>query len=76
MDFKIREEEEGYMIEVEASAKVAVAVRSSSGERIYLSGEGGSDSTYYSEEPDYLEPDSGKRTVRHPEKPEEVHLIG
>lgn len=75
MDFKTRKKGDSYIIEVETSEKVAVVVRSDSGERIYLPGEGGSDSTYYNEDPDYMNQKSGRWTVRHHEEPQEVQVV-
>lgn len=67
--------DEGYLIRVETSEEIAVVVRSSSGERIYLPGEGGSDSTYYTEDPDYVTEEECSRRLVHPEEPEEVQVI-
>lgn len=66
---------DGYIIEVKTDQKVALVVRSDSGERIYLPGNQGSDSTYYNEDPQFLENDSCGWKVRHPEEPETVNLI-
>lgn len=75
METRTRRQEDGYIIEVEADKKVALAIQSESGERIYLPGEHGSDTTYYNEDPTFLQKNSGVWTVKHPEEPKRIELI-
>lgn len=76
MEVKISERENGYLISVETEEKVALAVRSDQGERIYLPGEGGSDSTYYNEDPNYLTETESGCVVLHSERPQDVEILG
>jgi hypothetical protein len=75
MEAKTRNQGESYVIEVETEQKVALVVKSSSGERIYLPGEKGSDSTYYNDDTTFLQKGTGGWAVKHPEEPEEVLVI-
>jgi hypothetical protein len=72
---KITERENGYLIQIETTEEVAVAVCSNEGERIYLPGQGGSDSTYYNEEPTFLSKTDNGYAVLHNEKPQNVEII-
>jgi len=75
MKIETSENKKGTLITVETGQKIALAVYSNGEERIYLPGRGGQDSTYYTEDPDYLtSTDSGYR-VSHPEEPEEIRVI-
>ena len=75
MEAKTRKSGDSYLIQVETEQKVALVVRSSSGERIYLPGEKESNSTYYNDDPTFLQGNSGNWVVKHPEEPEEVFVI-
>lgn len=75
METKISEKENGHLIQIQTSREVAVAVQSDSGERIYLPGQGGSDSTYYHEDPTFLTRTEEGYAVMHTEKPEQVEII-
>lgn len=75
MEVKTTQQGENYFIKVETDEKVAVVVRSESGERIYLPGQGGDDSTYYTEETEYLEKKKDFYSLRHHEEPEEIQII-
>lgn len=75
METKITEKENGYLIQVNTDQEIALAIQSEQGERIYLPGEGGSDSTYYSENPTFLAKTENGYTVLHSEKPEEVEVL-
>lgn len=75
MNVKTRRKDEGYLIEVKTSQKAAVVIRSDSGERIYLPGDGGSDSTYYNEDPDYMKRQKDSWKIMHHEKPEKIQVI-
>ncbi|MFB6180306.1 MAG: hypothetical protein ABEJ93_00350 [Candidatus Nanohalobium sp.] len=72
---EIQEKEEGYLITLKAKEELALAVQSSSGERIYLPGEGGTDSTYYNENPQYLVETEQGYQVLHSERPEKIEVI-
>ncbi len=63
------------MIEVETEQKVALVVKSDSGERIYLPGEKESYSTYYNDDPTFLQKGNSSWAVKHPEEPDEVLVI-
>ncbi len=75
METKITEKENGYLIEVYTDQEVALAVYSDEGERIYLPGEGGSDSTYYAEDPTFLSSTDQGYAVLQSERPQSVELI-
>jgi len=75
METKITEKQKGYLINVETDEEIALAVYSQDGERIYLPGQGGSDSTYYSEDPTFLSKTENGYAVLHTEQPEEVKVI-
>ncbi len=75
METRITEKENGYIIEVETGQEVAIAVQSNNGERIYLPGEGGSDSTYYNEDPTFLAEREKAYAVLHNERPQNVEII-
>ena len=75
VETRITEKENGYLIEVHTSREVAIAVQSNNGERIYLPGEGGSDSTYYSEDPTFLAEKENAYAVLHSERPQSVEII-
>lgn len=75
METKITEKENGYLIEVYTDQEVALAVYSDEGERIYLPGEGGSDSTYYAEDPTYLSNTDQGYAVLQSERPQSVEII-
>lgn len=75
METKITEKENGYLIEVKTDKEIALAVHSDEGERIYIPGEGGSDSTYYNEDPTFLAETEEGYAVIHHSKPLEIDLI-
>lgn len=75
METKITEKESSYLIQVNTSQEIALAVYSDQGERIYLPGQGGSDSTYYNEDPTFLKETDQGYAVLHTEKPEKVEVI-
>lgn len=75
VETKITERENGYLIQVETSEEVAVAVYSEEGERIYLPGQGGSDSTYYNEDPTFLSETENGYAVLHNERPQNIEII-
>lgn len=75
VETRITEKENGYLIEVETDQEVALAVHSSNGERIYLPGEAGSDSTYYNEDPTFLKQKENGYAVLHSERPQNVEII-
>lgn len=75
METKITEKDKGYLIQVNTEEDIALAVYSQEGERIYLPGEGGSDSTYYNEDPTFLTETEQGYAVLHNEKPENVEII-
>ncbi len=75
METKITEKENGYLIEVHTDQEVALAVYSDEGERIYLPGEGGSDSTYYAEDPTFLSSTDEGYAVLQSERPQSVEVI-
>ncbi len=75
METKITEKENGYLIEIHTDQEVALAVYSSQGERIYLPGEGGSDSTYYAEDPTFLSSTDEGYAVLQSERPESIEVI-
>ncbi|MFQ3308336.1 MAG: hypothetical protein ACI977_000569 [Candidatus Nanohaloarchaea archaeon] len=76
METKITEKENGYLIQLETSREVALAVYSGNGERIYLPGQGGSDSTYYNEDPTFLSSTENGYAVLHNEEPDEIKILG
>lgn len=75
VETRITEKENGYLIEVQTSKEIALAVQSNNGERIYLPGEGGNDSTYYNEDPTFLTQKENGYTVLHNEMPQNVEII-
>lgn len=75
VETRITEKENGYLIEVETAQEIAIVIQSSEGERIYLPGDGGSDSTYYNEDPTFLNQDENEYAVLHGEKPQSVDII-
>ncbi|MFB6114713.1 MAG: hypothetical protein ABEK04_00330 [Candidatus Nanohalobium sp.] len=75
MEAKITEKENGYLVRVHTDQKIAVAVYSSQGERIYLPGEGGSDTAYYNEDPTFLTETENGYAVLHDERPQNVEVI-
>ncbi|MFB6174925.1 MAG: hypothetical protein ABEJ87_03025 [Candidatus Nanohalobium sp.] len=75
METKITEKSNGYLIQVETSEEIAVAVQSEEGERIYLPGEGGSDTAYYHEDPTFLTDTENGYAVLHSERPKNVEII-
>lgn len=75
METRITEKENGYLIEVKTPEEVAIAVQSNNGERIYLPGKGGSDSTYYNEDPTFLTQKENGYAVLHGERPHNVEII-
>ncbi len=75
MEVQTREVEKGTEIRVETGSKVAVVVKTGSGERIYLPSGRSEDSGYYAAEPEtLLETDYGYRVV-HKGNVEEVEVI-
>ena len=75
MDYKIREEDGEYLIELETEEKAAVIIQSESGERIYLPGEKNSNSTYYIDDTEYLESSDKGWIIKHSEEPTKVEAI-
>lgn len=75
MEAKILEKGGSYLIKVDTDQEIAIAVRSSQGERIYLPGEGGSDTAYYNEDPTFLSETEGGYAVLHDERPQDVEVI-
>lgn len=75
MEAKITEKDNGHLIRVQTSQEIAIAVQSSDGERIYLPGQGGSDSTYYNEDPTFLTKTENGYAVMHNERPDSVEII-
>ncbi len=76
MRVETREVEAGTEIRVETSRKVAVAVKTPEGERIYLPETEGSDSSYYVEEPESLRKTGEGYAVVHPGPVEDIEVIG
>lgn len=76
MEVETREIKEGTEIVVDTERKVAVAVQSSEGERIYLPEVEGDDSSYYVEEPETLAKTPEGWKVVHPGEIEDVEVIG
>lgn len=75
MEAKITEKEKGHLIRVDTDQEIALAVYSENGERIYLPGEGGSDSTYYNEDPTFLTETETGYAVLHDERPQNIEII-
>lgn len=75
MEAQILEKENGYLIQVDTDKEVALAVYSGEGERIYLPGEGGSDTAYYNEDPTFLSETETGYAVLHDERPTNVEVI-
>lgn len=76
MYIETREVEHGTEIRVAADRKIAVAVKTPGGERIYLPETNGSDSSYYVEEPESLTETGDGYIVVHPGEVEDVEVIG
>lgn len=75
METKITEKDKGYLIEVYTDKEIALAVYTDNGERIYLPGEGGSDSTYYAEDPTFLSATDEGYAVLQSERPDSIEVI-
>ena len=75
MEAEIIEKEKGYLIKIDTEKEVALAVYSGQEERIYLPGEGGSDTTYYNEDPTFLTKTETGYSVLHHEEPQNVEII-
>ncbi|MFB6212983.1 MAG: hypothetical protein ABEJ07_00230 [Candidatus Nanohaloarchaea archaeon] len=75
MNVETRQVDGGTEVRVSADRKVAVAVKTPEGERIYLPEAEGSDSSYYVEEPESLRKTSDGYAVVHPGEVEEVEVI-
>lgn len=75
METRITQKSNGHLIEVETSQEVALAVHSQQGERIYLPGQGGSDTAYYSEDPTFLTETENGYAVMHDERPQNIEVI-
>jgi len=75
VEVQISEKENGYLVQIETEKKIALAIQSDQGERIYLPGQGGSDSTYYNEDPNYLTETENGYAVIHSEKPQNLEVI-
>ncbi len=75
MNVETRETERGTEIRVGTSQKVAVAVKTGEGERIYLPEADGSDSSYYVEEPESLRKTDEGYVVLHLGAVEDVEVI-
>ncbi|MFB6190061.1 MAG: hypothetical protein ABEJ91_00640 [Candidatus Nanohaloarchaea archaeon] len=76
MEIQTRQVEGGTEIRVSTDSKVAVAVKTPGGERIYLPSGAGSDSSYYVEEPESLRETEYGYAVVHPGSVEDVEIIG
>lgn len=76
MDVETRETENGTWIEVKTDRKVAVAVDTESGERIYLPDVEGDDSTYYTENMSGLVKTSAGYGVLHQSSIEDITVLG
>ena len=75
VEAKIIEKSNGHLIRIETDQEVALAVQSEGGERIYLPGEGGSDTAYYSEDPTFLTETENGYAVLHEERPQKIEII-
>lgn len=76
MDVETRETESGTWIEVKTDQKVAVAVNTENGERIYLPDVEGDDSTYYAENMSGLVKTSEGYGVLHQSSIEDITVLG
>lgn len=76
MDVETRETENGTWIEVKTDQKVAVAVDTEEGERIYLPDVEGNDSTYYTENTSGLTETSEGYGVLHQNSIEDITVLG
>lgn len=76
MDVETRETEKGTWIEVKTDQKVAVAVDTEEGERIYLPDVEGDDSTYYTENMSGLIETSEGYGVLHQNSIEDITVLG
>ncbi|MFB6147870.1 MAG: hypothetical protein ABEJ66_03215 [Candidatus Nanohaloarchaea archaeon] len=75
MEVEIHEKEGGTEIRVHTDERVAVAVKTGEGERIYLPDAEGSDSSYYVEKPESLRETEYGYAVFHPGSVEDVEVI-
>lgn len=76
MEVETSEKETGTWIEVKADRKVAVAIDTGRGERIYLPDVDGDDSTYYSENTSGLLETSEGYGVLHQGVIEDITVLG
>lgn len=76
MDVETRETEDGTWIEVKTDQKIAIAVDSENGERIYLPDIEGDDSTYYTENMSGLAKTSEGYGVLHQNSIEDITVLG
>lgn len=76
MDVETRKTEKGTWIEVKTDQKVAVAVDTEEGERIYLPDVEGDDSTYYTENMSGLTETSEGYGVLHQNSIEDITVLG
>jgi hypothetical protein len=76
MDVETRETENGTWIQVKTDQKVAVAVDTEEGERIYLPDVEGNDSTYYTENMSGLTETSEGYGVLHQNSIEDITVLG
>ncbi len=76
MDIETREKENGIWIEVKTDHKVAVAVDTENGERIYLPDVEGDESTYYTENMSGLVKTPEGYGVLHQSSIEDITVLG
>ena len=76
MNVETRQTEKGTWIEVKTDQKVAVAVDTENGERIYLPDVEGDDSTYYTENMSGLVKTSEGYGILHQESIEGINVLG
>jgi|AntDeeMetageno51_2_1112566.scaffolds.fasta_scaffold02077_3 hypothetical protein len=76
MDVETTQTESGTWIEVKTDTKVAIAVDTQNGERIYLPDVEGNDSTYYTENMSGLTKTSEGYGVLHQDSVENITVLG
>jgi len=74
-DVETRQTENGTKIRIKTDKEIALVVKSSEGERIYLPDSKGSDSTYYVESTDHLERISDGYGVVHQGDIEDITVL-
>lgn len=75
MDIRIDEHEETTLVSIETEVKVALAVHTDGEERIYLPTQASSDTTYYVENTESLNPTEKGYSIRLEEKPEKIEIL-